>query len=171
LTIFRAAAAEYETDVHTYVLMTNHIHCIVTPRVEGALSRTMKNLEQTYTGYFNRRYQRTGGLYNDRFSSFPIDTERYWFTCMRYVELNPPRAGMVTRPEDYRWSSYRYHAFGEPNGLIVPHPLYLALGTSAAVRQQCWMAICGEALPAEQLTEMRYLVRHGKRARRDQPTT
>jgi putative transposase len=171
LTIFRAAAAEYETDVHTYVLMTNHIHCIVTPRVEGALSKTMKTLEQTYTGYFNRRYERTGGLYNDRFRSFPIDTERYWFTCNRYVELNPVRAGMATRPEDYRWSSYRFHAFGEPNDLIVPHPLYLALGNSAAMRQQCWRAICGEALSAEQLTEMRDFVRRGQPARREQPPT
>ena len=171
LTIFRAAAAEYETDVHTYVLMTNHIHCIVTPRVEGALSRTMQNLEGTYARYFNRRYERTGGLYEGRFRSFPIDTERYGFTCMRYVELNPPRAGMVTRPEDYRWSSYRYHALGEPSDLIVPHPLYLALGNSASVRQQCWRAICGEALPAEQLTEMRDLVRHARPRPRAEPTT
>jgi putative transposase len=170
LTILGAAAAEYETDVHTYVLMTNHVHCIVTPRVEGALSRTMKKLEQTYTGYFNRRYGRTGGLYNGRFRSFPIDTERYWFTCNRYVELNPTRAGMTTRPEDYRWSSYRFHAFGEPNDLIVAHPLYLALGTSAVMRQQCWRAICGEALSAEQLTEMRDLVRRGQPRGKQPPT-
>jgi putative transposase len=171
LTIFRAAAATYDSDVHTYTLMTNHFHCIVTPRVKGALSLTMKNLGETYAGYFNRRYDRTGGLYNGRFRSFPIDTERYWFTCMRYVELNPTRAGMVSRPEDYRWSSYRFHTFGEPDDLIVPHPLYLALGTSTAVRQQCWKTICGEALPAEQLNEMRHLVRHGKPPRRTKPTT
>jgi putative transposase len=171
LAIFRAVAAKYETDVHTYTLMTNHIHCIVTPRIDGALSRTMKDLEGTYAGYFNRRYERTGGLYNGRFRSFPIDTERYWFTCMRYVELNPTRAGMVTRPEDYRWSSYRFNAFGEPDDLIVPHPLYLALGNSTSVRQQCWRTICGEALPTEQLTEMRHLVRHGRSVRQAQPTT
>ena len=171
LTIFRDAAREYETDVHTYVLMTNHFHCIVTPRVDGALSRTMKNLEQTYAGYFNRRYERTGGLYNGRFKSFQIDTERYWFTCMRYVELNPTRAGMVTRPEDYRWSSYRFNAIGEPNDLIAPHPLYLALGNSANVRRQCWRTVCGEALPAQQLAEMRDLVRNGRPGRKRKPTT
>jgi len=151
--------------------MTNHILCIVTPRVEGALSRTMKNLEETYAGYFNRRYKRTGGLYEGRFRSFPIDTERYWFTCMRYVELNPVRAGIITTPEDYRWSSYRFHAFGEPNDWLIQHPLYLALGNSANVRQQCWRTICGEALPAQQLADMRDLVRHGRPVRRDQPTT
>jgi putative transposase len=171
LTLFRGAAVEHDTDVHTYALMTNHIHCILTPRVEGALSRTMKSLEETYAGYFNRRYERTGGLYEGRFRSFPIDTERYWFTCMRYVELNPTRAGMVTRPEDYRWSSYRFHASGEPDDLIVPHPLYLALGNSASMRRQCWRTICGEALPAEQLAEMRDLVQRGKRVRRSKPTT
>ena len=162
LTVLRYAAAQHQSEVHTYVLMTNHFHCIVTPRVKGALSGTMKKLDETYAGYFNRRYDRTGALYTGRFRSFPIDTERYWFTCMRYVELNPIRAGMVSRPEDYRWSSHRFHALGELNDLIAPHPLYDALGTCAAMRQQCWKAICGEALPAEQLNEMRYLVRHSK---------
>jgi len=171
LLIFRAAAIRYETDVHTYVLMTNHIHFIVTPRVPGALWKTMKMVGQSYVSYFNRRHQRIGGLFNGRYRSLVIDDESYFFTCMRYVELNPVRASMVERPEDYRCSSYRFHAWGEPNDLLVAHPLYLALGSTPTTRQGCWRAICGEALPDKQLVEMRDLVRHARAIRQRWPTT
>ncbi len=146
LTIFRAAALRHETDVHTYVLMTNHVHFIVTPRAEDGLSRTMKNAQQTYVRYFNRRYERTGGLFEGRYRSLVIDSERYWFTCMRYVELNPVRAGIVAKPEEYRWSSYRFHALGAVDDLIVPHRMYTDLGNSAQLCQQCWSAICRDGL-------------------------
>ena len=171
LTLFRAAAIQHETDVHTYVLMTNHIHFILTPRVPGAMWKTMKMVEQRYVSYFNRRYERTGGLFDGRFRSLVIDDESYWFTCMRYVELNPVRASMIVRPEDYRWSSYRCHAFGEPNDLIVPHFLYLALGTTRTIREQCWRTICGEALPDKQLAEIRDLVRQARSIREARQTT
>jgi putative transposase len=151
--------------------MTNHVHFIVTPRVEDALSKTMKIVGQTYVRYFNRRYGRTGGLYDGRYRSLAIDSERYWFTCMRYVELNPVRAGIARQPDEYRWSSYRFHGLGERDDLIAPHALYVALGNSAAVRQQCWRAICREGLSDEQLAEMRDLVRHGRRTTRPAPTT
>jgi putative transposase len=160
LTVFRGAAAKHQADVHTYVLMTNHVHFLVTPRTEMALSKTMKSVGEEYAHYFNRRYERTGGLFDGRYRSFVIDTEAYWFTCMRYVEFNPVRAGITANPEEYRWSSYRAHALGVPDELIVPHPMYLALGNSPSVRQQCWRAICREALSAEQLTEIRDLVHH-----------
>jgi putative transposase len=151
--------------------MTNHVHLIVTPHVEGGLSATMKHVAQTYVHYFNRRYERTGGLFEGRFRSLVIDSESYWFSCMRYVELNPVRAGIVASPEDYRWSSYRFHGLGAVDDLIAPHQMFLALGNSAAVRQQCWGAICREALSAEQLAEVRDLVRHGRTVRHAAPTT
>jgi putative transposase len=171
LEILRAATIRHHTEVHTSVLMTNHVHLIVTPQTANGLSETMKFVGETYASYFNRRYVRTGGLYNGRYRSMPIDTERYWFTCMRYVELNPVRAGIVKRPDEYRWSSYRFHAIGEPNPLIVPHRIYLALGNSADIRQQCWRAICREALSEDQLAEMRDLVRYGRAVNRASPTT
>jgi putative transposase len=171
LTFLRAATIKHQTDVHTYVLMTNHVHLIVTPHLENGLAATMKSVQQTYVRYFNRRYERTGGLFEGRYRSLVIDSERYWFTCMRYVELNPVRAGVVTRPEDYRWSSYRRHGLGALDDLIVPHQMYVALGPSATVRQQSWEAICREGLPAEQLAEVRDLVRHGRAVRHPPPTT
>jgi putative transposase len=161
LTTLRDAAMQHQTDVHTYVLMTNHVHLLLTPQAETALSRTMKRVGQLYAQYFNRRYERTGALFEGRYRSLVIETEAYWFTCMRYVELNPVRAGLTLRPEAYRWSSHRAHALGTLDELIVPHPMYLSLGNSPSVRQQCWRSICGEALPAEQLAEIRDLVHRG----------
>jgi putative transposase len=163
LTALRDATLKHQTSVHTYVLMTNHVHFLVTPVTETALSKTMKSIGERYAQYFNRQYQRTGGLFDGRYRSLVIDTEAYWFTCMRYVELNPVRAGMTAAPEDYRWSSHRAHAFGVTDDLIVPHAMYLALGSSDHVRQQCWRAICGEALSVEQLAEVRDLVHRGQR--------
>ena len=165
----RSAAATHHTDVHTYVLMTNHLHLLVTPRTETALSKMMKSIGETYAGYFNRVYKRTGALFDGRYRSLVVDSEAYWFTCMRYVELNPVRAGMVVAPEDYRWSSYRAHAFGAPDDLIVPHPMFLALGRTDALRQMCWRAICGEALSEGELTEIRDLVHRGRRPKGVRP--
>jgi putative transposase len=163
LAILGSAASKHQTDVHSYVLMTNHVHLIVTPQVANGLAATMKYVWQTYVRYFNRRYERTGGLFEGRYRSLVINSELYWFTCMRYVEMNPVRAGIVSRPEEYRWSSYQFHGLGASDHLIVPHRLYLALGSDKAVRRQCWTAICREALSAEQLAEVRDLVRHGRR--------
>jgi putative transposase len=115
-----------------------------------------------YVGYFNRLYARTGRLFEGPFKSSPIDTERYWFTCMRYVELNPMRARLVSDPSDYRWSSYRSNALGVYDQLITPHPLYTGLGESAACRQQSWRELCREAIPQEELFEIRESIRCGK---------
>ena len=90
---------------------------------------------------------------------------------MRYVELNPVRAGIVAKPEEYRWSSYRFHALGAVDDLIVPHRMYTDLGNSAQLCQQCWSAICRDAFSAEQLAEMRDLVRHGRTVRHVEQTT
>jgi len=155
------AANRYHLDVHSYTLMTNHLHVIATPRVEGALSKAMHLLGTRYVGYFNRRYARTGTLFEGPFKSSVIDTERYWFTCMRYVELNPVRAGLVAAPGEYRWSSYRANALGMRDDLILPHAMYQALGESAASRQHNWREICGEAVPSEELFEVRDAIRCG----------
>jgi putative transposase len=121
----------------------------------------MRLLGTKYVGYFNRRHARTGTLFEGRFKSSVIDTDTYWFTCMRYVELNPVRAGLVADPADYRWSSYRSNGLGVHDHLIVPHFLYTALGESAASRQQSWRELCGEAIPQEQLFEIREAARCG----------
>ena len=159
LLALRYASARHQLDVHSYALMTNHFHIVGTPRAATGLSDAMHVVGTKYVGYFNRRYTRTGRLFEGPFKSSVIDTETYWFTCMRYVELNPVRAGLVSDPADYRWSSYRSNALGVDDRLIAPHSLYASLGESAACRQQGWRELCREAIPQEELFEIREAIR------------
>ena len=161
LTVLGEAASAHQLDVHSYALMTNHFHLVVTPQVPTAVSMVMQVAGSRYVGYFNRRYARTGTLFEGPFKSMFIDSETYWFTCMRYVELNPVRAGLVSEASAYRWSSYRAHALGVEDRIIVPHSLYLALGETPASRQRSWRELCAEALPANELFEIRDHVRRG----------
>jgi putative transposase len=151
----RDSGQRYEVQIHAYVCMTNHVHVMATPESGAALSDAMKAIGGRYVPYFNDRYGRTGGLFEGRYRSFPIESEAYWLTCLRYVEFNPVRAGLVTKPETYRWSSYAAHAFGEENPLLTPHPLYLALGTTPEERHLAWRAMCGVALSEEELAGIR----------------
>jgi putative transposase len=159
LLALRDASLRHQLDVHAYALMTNHFHLVATPRTASGLSDAMHIVGTKYVGYFNRRYARTGRLFEGRFKSSVIDTETYWFTCMRYVELNPVRAKLVSDPSDYRWSSYRSNGFGVHDRLIVPHSSYLSLGESSICRQQTWRELCGEAIPPEELFEIREALR------------
>jgi putative transposase len=159
LLALRDASIRYQLDVHSYALMTNHFHLVATPRTATGLSDAMQVVGTKYVRYFNRRYTRTGRLFEGPFKASVIETEAYWFTCMRYVELNPVRAGLVTDPAVYRWSSYRSNALGVRDMLIVQHPLYLSLGESEASRQTSWRELCREAIRAEDLFDIRDAIR------------
>jgi putative transposase len=100
------AVVRFGWSLSAYVLMTNHFHLLV-QTAEPNLSRGMQWLNTAYVVWFNRRHQRSGHLYGGRFKAFLIEKESYFTAVLRYVVLNPVRANMVARPEDYRWSSYR----------------------------------------------------------------
>ncbi len=121
-------------EVHAYVLMTNHVHLLLTPARADSLSMLMKNLGQRFVQYVNRKYERSGALFEGRFRSCIVDSDGYLLACYRYIEMNPVRAGMVDRPGDYPWSSYRTNAEGAPSDFIVPHPLYLGLAPKSDER-------------------------------------
>lgn len=121
--------------VHSYVLMTNHVHLLISADQVEAPGLLMKALGQRYVQYVNRTYRRSGTLWEGRFRSCLIQAEIYLLGCQRYIELNPVRAGMVVHPAEYRWSSYRANAQNEVDALVKPHPLYEALGLDAASRQ------------------------------------
>jgi putative transposase len=161
LLALRDASVRHQLDVHSYTLMTNHFHIVATPRVAKALSNAMQRVGTKYALYFNRRYARTGRLFEGPFKSSVIDTETYWFTCMRYVELNPVRAGLVSDPADYPWSSYRSNAMGLDDRLVAPHSLYISLGGSPPCRQESWRELCREAIPQDELFEIREATRRG----------
>jgi putative transposase len=148
-------AAEYHVRIHAFVLMTNHFHLIVTPTTVEGLPQMMKEIGGRYVSYYNRKYDRIGTLWNGRYRGLLIDDERYWLTCLRYVEQNPVRAGMVSRPEQYMWSSYSAHALGDWPTWLNPHAVYLALGRNAEERQLAYRNLCGALLEDDQLMMIR----------------
>lgn len=148
-------ASRYGCSIHAYVLMTNHVHLLLTPAREDSASLLMKHLGQRYVQYINRRYQRSGTLWEGRFRSCLAQKEDYVLTCYRYIELNPVRAKMVSHPREYRWSSYRRNAEGQANNVITPHPEYLRLDPSDAARRTAYRALFTAHLHPEQLAEIR----------------
>lgn len=109
LEYLREALVKSNCKLYAFVLMTNHVHLLATGEMGGAVSGLMQAVGRRYVRYVNRMYRRTGTLFEGRFKSSLVDSEHYLLSCMRYIELNPVRAGIVTDPGDYRWSSYRHH--------------------------------------------------------------
>jgi putative transposase len=134
----RSYAKDAGCAVHSYVLMTNHVHLLLTPSTAKGVGDLMKRLGQRYVQYVNRTYQRSGTLWEGRFRSCLTQEESYVLGCYRYIELNPVRAGMVEHPGDYRWSSYRANAQGEALNGVEPHGCYLALGRGNEERQAAY---------------------------------
>lgn len=132
--------------IHAYVLMTNHVHLLVSAEQAQAPGALMKALGQRYVQHVNRKYERSGTLWEGRYRSCPTQEETYLLVCHRYIELNPVRAKMVEHPADYRWSSYRANAFGKEDPVIRPHPLYDALGQDATGRQEAYRELFRDGL-------------------------
>ena len=141
--------------IHAYVLMTNHVHLLVSAERGLAPGEMMKALGQRYVQYVNRVYRRSGSLWEGRYRSCPTQAETYLLACQRYIELNPVRACMVEHPADYRWSSYRANAQGEESPLIRPHDLYLSLGLDGLSRQAAYRELFRHALEPALVDEIR----------------
>jgi putative transposase len=148
-------SGEHGCSIHAYVLMTNHVHLLLTPEQPDSVSVMMKNLGQRYVQRFNRKQGRTGTLWEGRFRSSVIDSEGYLFQCHRYIETNPVRAEMVRRPREYEWSSHRVNAEGKLSRLITPHPLYLSLGSTGPERLASYRALFEADLSELDLKEIR----------------
>jgi len=150
-----AAANKHQCDIHAYVLMTNHVHLLVTPHTKEGISKMMQMLGRYYVQYFNRHYKRTGTLWEGRYKASLIDTENYLFTCMQYIELNPVRAGIVKQPSDYRWTSYHYNALGQQDELVTPYREYKRLGRTKADRQFAYKQLFQTRIPDKTLAAIR----------------
>jgi len=122
------ACERYRVALHAYVLMTNHVHLLMTPEDSSGISKVMQSLGRRYVQYINYQYKRCGTLWESRHKSSLIDAEQYLLSCYRYIELNPVRAGMVEHPADYRWSSYGVNAGIRPRKQLVEHECYKRLG-------------------------------------------
>jgi len=134
-------ARKYGCSIHAYVLMTNHVHLLLTPEEKDSVALLMKNLGQRYVQYINRTYRRSGTLWEGRFRSCLTQSEEYVLACYRYIELNPVRADMVVHPREYRWSSYCANAEGRKNKLLTPHEQYLKLDREELARRKSYRAL------------------------------
>ena len=152
----RAKSERYETQVHAYVLMTNHVHLLLTSSQPDGVSRTMQHVAAGYARRVNDRYQRTGSLWEGRFRSSPIDSELYCLACYRYIELNPVRAGMVEAPDAYPWSSYHENTGRALFSVVTPHPCFLELGQSSITRHRRYRRIVHEHLPDQTVADIRH---------------
>jgi putative transposase len=149
------ALGEAECKLHAYVLMTNHVHLLLTPRKAQAVPRLIISLGRRYVQYINRTYRRTGTLWDSRYKSSLVQAETYLLACQRYIELNPVRAAMVDDPAHYRWSSYRANALGRADARLTPHGLYLALGRNDKDRQAAYRVLFRSHLDRATIDDIR----------------
>ncbi len=152
------AARQCGLEIHGYVWMTNHVHLLATPQFNDSISKTFQSVGRRYVQYFNFTYQRSGTLWEGRYRATVVDSEQYLLTLMRYIELNPVRAGMVASAQDYPWSSYRRNALGEhgPNAdWLTPHVEYSRLGQNDADRQSSYRALFSGAIEQQHLEQIR----------------
>ena len=149
------AIREAECLLHAYVLMTNHVHLLLTPGKAAAVPKLLISLGRRYVQYINRSYGRTGTLWDSRYKSSLVQPGNYLLACQRYIELNPVRAGLATHPGEYRWSSYHANALGTQDGLVSSHELYDRLGKSKPDRQQAYRELLRASLPQTEVDAIR----------------
>lgn len=156
------SAGDWHCAIHAYVLMTNHVHLLLTAGSEEGIAKLMQSLGRRYVQYINRSYRRSGSLWEGRYKSSLVQAETYLLTCMRYIELNPVRADMVNDPGQYRWSSYRHNGLGQSDSRLAEHPLYTALGQDEATRQAAYRALFRSQLDDEAIADIRLSLSQGQ---------
>jgi len=155
------AARDKGCAIHAYVLMSNHVHLLMTPVDGEAVSATLQALGRRFVPHVNHRHGRTGTLWEGRFKASLVQEDRYMLACYRYIEMNPVRAGMVERPEDFPWSSYRANALGDYDRLLSPHPLYLSLGMDDDKRRMAYRGLFDLPLDPRMLGDVRACLQTG----------
>lgn len=155
LDLLHEACRAHDCSLHAYVLMTNHVHMLMTPATPEGVSRVFRDLGRDYVRSINKTYGRSGTLWEGRFKSSLVDKDRYCLTCYRYIELNPVRARMVGHPAEYPWSSFHCNAMGERNELVSPHDCWLLLGNSSEERMAAYRELFSEKLNRSAIDSIR----------------
>jgi len=152
------AAGRFGLAIHAYVWMTNHIHLLATPAYEDSISKTFQSAGRKYVQYFNFTHKRSGTLWEGRYRATVVDTQNYLLRLMRYIELNPVRAGMVGHPRDHIWSSHRHYAYGESDlnaSWLIAHDEYLKLDKTDGERRAAYRQLFRADIPEEELAAIR----------------
>lgn len=131
--------------------MTNHVHLLITPSTPDGTSKVIRDLGRDYVRTINKTYRRSGTLWEGRFKSSLVDTNRYCLTCYRYIELNPQSAGIVEHPADYPWSSYHFNAMGKSDPIIAPHDCWILLGEDDETRTAAYRALFKDKLDPQDI--------------------
>jgi putative transposase len=145
-------ARQFEVAIHAYVLMSNHFHLLLTPQTAEGVPQMMQAVGRRYVRYFNDSQHRSGTLWEGRYRSTLIQTERYLLACMAYIDLNPVRAGLVAQPADYPWSSHGHYIGRRTDKLLTPHPLVWELGNTPFAREVAYADMVQAGInPVQQL--------------------
>jgi putative transposase len=150
LSLLQANAQDQQVQIHAYVLMTNHLHLLLTPQHDNGVPKLMQAVGRSYVLYFNKRHGRSGTLWEGRYRSTLIQTERYLLACMAYIDLNPVRAGMVAQVADYVWSSHGHYIGRQSQAWLTPHPLYWEMGNTPFAREAAYAAMVQAGVSQEQ---------------------
>jgi putative transposase len=160
MSIVDEALQKYQVQLHAYVLMTNHVHLLMTPASPEGIGKVMQSIGRIYVRTLNTRYSRTGTLWEGRYKASLIESDAYLLCCQRYIELNPVRAKSVTHPGDYPWSSYQQYGNGRKIRCLSPHPLFLALAKTPHKRQQKYRELILQGLRETELHSIRRCLQH-----------
>ena len=158
------ASEQHGLAIHAYVWMSNHIHLLAAPYGEHSISIVFQSVGRKYVQYFNHTYKRTGTLWEGRYRATVVDSEAYLMKLMRYIELNPVRAGMAAHPRDYVWSSYARNADageGANADWVTPHPVYLGLAPDPSERLNAYRAFFDTAIDVADLAQIRECTHKG----------
>jgi len=155
LSLMNEARDRFSCAIHAYVLMTYHVHLLGTPAEKTSVSKMMQYIGRHYVPYINRKYSRSGTLWEGRFRAAIIETSAYLLSCYRYIELNQVRAGMVQHPGEYPWSSFLKNGLQTEDGLITEHSEYLNLGESRTKRASNYRLLFNQPIPDEELSSVR----------------
>ncbi len=155
LEVLTEASDKHDCPVHCYALMGNHVHLLMTPADNDSLPKTMQSVNIRYVWHFNKNHERTGPLFESRYRTSLVDSDRYLRTCYLYIELNPVRAQLCKRPRDSRWTSHHSHAYGHLDPVVTPHNHYQALGKDDTARQRNYRRLFRQQLSEDELRTIR----------------
>ena len=158
----KEASRFYKVAIHAYALLPTHLHLLATPPDEDSLAAMMQKIGRLYVPWYNAKYARAGGLFEGRFRTAVVDTDRHFLMCSRFIELAPVREGESQEPGAYRWSSYPHHAGLQPDNTITDHALFWALGNTPFQREAAYTELVQQGIAADELEQIGAAVRSGQ---------
>ncbi|MFD1382669.1 transposase [Rhodanobacter aciditrophus] len=151
----KEAAVVYDIAIHAFVLMTNHIHILLTAKNPENVGKFMQHIGRRYVPFINHKYGRSGSIWEGRYKSNLVQSEHYFLAVMRYIELNPVRANMVEQAAHYRWSSFQHNSGLKPLSFITPHPVFNAPGSDTVTLSSNYLSMFEQQQNTQEINTIR----------------